>query len=146
MNHKITESLYRLDLDRRRKLQPFFTALGLTPGQPRILRCLLEQGEALTQRALADTCLLEAATLSRALDRLEESGLVCRAPHGSSRRANLISLTPEGEVQAQKVAEGFRRMEDALCDGFSSAELADTIAMLEKLRANLEKLEDLGQV
>lgn len=145
MNNRITESLYLLDVDRRRKLQPFFTAQGLTPGQPRILRCLLERQEALTQRELADICRLEAATLSRALDRLEESGLVCRAPHGSSRRANLISLTPEGEAQAERVAGGFSRMEEALCRGFSPSEVAGVISVLEKLRANLERLEDLEQ-
>lgn len=144
-DRRVREKLYRLDADRRRALQPLFTGLGLTPGQPRILHRLLDRGESVTQRELADACALDAATLSRALDRLVENGLVSRAPHGSSRRANLISLTPEGEERAKAVAEGFRRMDEVLCDGFSSAELEELVTALEKLQRNLDRLEDLGE-
>lgn len=145
MSYQLLDALYQLDINRRRKLQVFFTELGLTPGQPRILRCLLEGGRALTQRELADECQLDATTLSRALDRLEQSGLVCRAPHDSSRRANLISLTPEGESRAGEVAKGFRRMEEALGHGLSTHERDSLFALLEKVKVNLDEMGKIGE-
>ena len=85
---EIRSLLFQLDRARRRLMQPYFTALGLPlgQGQPRILTRLLE-GDGLTQRVLAQACGLDAATLSRALDRLEEAGLIARESHPDSRRA-----------------------------------------------------------
>ena len=54
----IRKILHRLDLERRQLMRPKFLKIGLTvgEGQPRILNCLLEQGE-MSQRELADACL-----------------------------------------------------------------------------------------
>ena len=73
-NPALRTLLFQMELSRRRLIQPWFSALGLTlgQGQPRILARLL-QGDGLTQRELADACALDAATLSRTLDRLEEN-------------------------------------------------------------------------
>jgi len=51
----IRKILHRLDLERRQLMRPKFLEMGLTvgEGQPRILNCLLEQGE-MSQRELAD--------------------------------------------------------------------------------------------
>ncbi|SBW08154.1 Transcriptional regulator, MarR family [uncultured Eubacteriales bacterium] len=138
----VREQLYRLEVDRRRRLQPLFAHLNLAPGQPRILNYLLEQGGGLTQRELADACYLDATTLSRALDRLEERGLVSRSTNGANRRANLITLTPEGEELAQEVAQGFRRMDEGLWQGFAPEEMEALMDGMERLRKNLDRLED----
>jgi DNA-binding MarR family transcriptional regulator len=137
----VREQLYRLEFDRRRRLQPLFAQLGLTPGQPRILSCLLEHGVGLTQRELADRCYLDATTLSRALDRLEEGGLVARSASGASRRAKRITLTPLGETKAAAVAENLARMDEALSQGFAPEELARLLDGLERLQKNLEGME-----
>ncbi len=143
-DNRIGDLLYRLEGERRRRLQPLFNSLGLTSGQPRILHRLLEGGGSVTQRELADACALDAATLSRALDRLVEDGLVSRTPHGSSRRANLITLTPRGEALAADVSQGFCRMDEAICAGFSPSQLEWLAEALGRVLGNLEGLEDLG--
>lgn len=139
----VRETLYLLELRRKRALQPQFNTLGLSPGQPRILDCLLDRGEGLTQRELAEVCGLDATTLSRGLDRLVEEGLVSREPHESSRRANLVTLTPAGKEKAEKVAKCFRAMDENLCWGFTDEEMEGLLAYLRKLRENLDGIGDL---
>ncbi len=137
----VREQLYRLEIDRRRRLQPLFAHLGLTPGQPRVLSRLLEHGGGVTQRELADSCYMDATTLSRTLDRLVERGLVSRSTDGSNRRANLIALTDTGEHLAQEVAAGFRHMDEGLWQGFTQPEMETLLKGLERLRENLNGLE-----
>lgn len=142
--HELRAILFQLEMGRRRLLQPWFTALGLTlgQGQPRILIRLL-QGDGLTQRELADACMLDAATLSRALDRLEEMGLIRREEHPGSRRSYLVRLTDAGREKAAQVQEGFDQVDDLLCQGFSQAELDRLHGDLERLRDNMDRCEGL---
>ncbi|MCI5928308.1 MAG: MarR family transcriptional regulator [Pseudoflavonifractor capillosus] len=143
-NDALRTILFQMDLSRRRLLQPWFSSLGLTlgQGQPRILARLL-QGDGLTQRELADECMLDAATLSRALDRLEEMGLIRREEHPGSRRSYLVRLTDAGREKAAKVQEGFEQLEELLCQGFSPDELERLQRDLEHIRANLDRCETL---
>ena len=143
-NDALRTILFQMDLSRRRLLQPWFSSLGLTlgQGQPRILARLL-QGDGLTQRELADECMLDAATLSRALDRLEEMGLIRREEHPGSRRSYLVRLTDAGREKAAKVQEGFEQLEELLCQGFSPDELERLRRDLEHIRANLDRCETL---
>ena len=54
---------------------------------------------------LADICILDVTTMSRALDKLEQSGLLKRSTNPQCRRSWLISLTEEGNSLADKVIE-----------------------------------------
>ena len=141
---ELRSMLFQLELSRRRLLQPWFSGLGLTlgQGQPRILARLL-QGDGLTQRELADVCVLDAATLSRALDRMEETGLIRRVENPGSRRSYLVRLTDAGREKAAQVQQGFDRVDEVLCRGFSQAELDRLQEDLERLRANLDGCEGL---
>ena len=141
---ELRSMLFQLELSRRRLLLPWFSGLGLTlgQGQPRILARLL-QGDGLTQRELADACVLDAATLSRALDRMEETGLIRRVENPGSRRSYLVRLTDAGREKAAQVQQGFDRVDEVLCRGFSQAELDRLQEDLERLRANLDGCEGL---
>ncbi len=59
-----------------------FRALSEEP-RLRILRALLEAGEPLPQKALAELCGLSQANASRHLLQLAEAGLVTREPRGN---------------------------------------------------------------
>lgn len=53
--------------------------LGLSPGQPKVLEYLRLHGTQ-NQRSIADYCRIEPATVGSILTRMEEAGLVERAP------------------------------------------------------------------
>lgn len=137
----IRKIFHRMDLERRQLMRPRFLKLGLTvgEGQPRILNCLLEQGE-MSQRELADACFFDVTTMSRTLDKLEEAGLIRRNVNPASRRAYLIGLTREGREKALQVQEQFGWLDDALWEDIEEAEMEAAYEVLVKIEKNLRSV------
>ena len=84
---QIRKTLFEIEQQKRARVQRFLLEIGLTPGQgqARILSSLAAVGN-VTQRELADACLMDVTTMSRTLDRLEEKGLIRRERDPRSRR------------------------------------------------------------
>ena len=137
----IRKILHRLDLERRQLMRPKFLEMGLTvgEGQPRILNCLLEQGE-MSQRELADACMFDVTTLSRTLDKMEKAGLLTRKVNPASRRAHLITLTPEGKVKAGQVQKLFVWLDQILWGDIEEKEMENLYRTLEKIEENVKKV------
>ena len=136
----IRKILHRLDLERRQLMRPRFLERGLTvgEGQPRILNCLMEQGE-MSQRELADACMFDVTTLSRTLDKMEKAGLVTRKVNPASRRAHLIALTPEGKEKAGRVQEQFAWLDQVLWGDIEEKEMESLYRTLEKIEETVKK-------
>ena len=130
----------RVELLRRKLLRPHFIELGLTvgQGQPRILRMLRLKG-AMSQRELADLCVLDVTTMSRTLDKLEKMGLVNRTDNPACRRSWVISLTPLGEEKADKVIELFKMADDIFSDRMTDEEVKKLYDMLAVIEENVER-------
>lgn len=130
----------RVELLRRKLLRPHFIELGLTvgQGQPRILRMLRLKG-AMSQRELADLCVLDVTTMSRTLDKLEKMGLVNRTDNPACRRSWVISLTPEGEEKADKVIALFKMADEIFSDGMTEEEIKKLYDMLAVIEENVER-------
>lgn len=135
----IRKILHRLDLERRQLMRPRFLEMGLTvgEGQPRILNCLMEQGE-MSQRELADACMFDVTTLSRTLDKMERAGLLTRSVNPASRRAHLITLTPAGEEKGKQVREQFAWLDQVLWEDIEEKEMENLYRTLEKIEKNLK--------
>ena len=138
--NNIRKILHRLDLERRQLMRPRFLEMGLTvgEGQPRILNCLMEQGE-MSQRELADACMFDVTTLSRTLDKMEKAGMVTRKVNPASRRAHLIALTPEGKEKAGRVQEQFAWLDQVLWGDIEEKEMESLYRTLEKIEENVKK-------
>lgn len=54
------------------------------------------------------------STLTGILDRLDRKGFIRRQINEADRRSNLIELTPQGEVAAERIAEAMDRVEHKL--------------------------------
>ena len=127
----------RVELLRRQLLRPYFIELGLTvgQGQPRILKTLRSKG-AMSQRELADLCVLDVTTMSRTLDKLEKMELVKRTDNPECR---VISLTPSGEEKADKVIELFKMADEVFSDGMTAEEVEKLYALMDIVEKNIEK-------
>lgn len=79
----------------KNRVRPEMALIGLSPGQPKLLTFLALNGECF-QKDLAAACDIEAATISKLLNSLEENGLIRRDPHSGDRRATRIALTEAG--------------------------------------------------
>lgn len=100
----------------------------------------LFRGECTTMAELARDLQLDPAAVTRALDRLEAKGLVRRERSASDRRVVLIELTAEGRRVAPLVPEALAEVFNAHLAGFSAAEWATLIELLQRMLSNGETL------
>jgi DNA-binding MarR family transcriptional regulator len=102
--------------------------LDLTPVQAHALR-LLDPGQPLGMRALADVLYCHASNVTGIVDRLESRGLVERRPGAGDRRVKTLALTAEGAVVRAQVIELMREPPAAL----AALSPADTLALRDIL-------------
>ena len=107
-------------------------ALGLSPGQPKILECLTHLGES-NQKAIAAYCEIEQATVGSILSRMERDGLVRRSQREGNRRSLYVSLTPRGEDLGAKMEDIFRRADEMLSAPLSPEEQHALAGLLTRL-------------
>ena len=89
---------------------------------------------------------LTSGSITTAIDRLEQRGLVARATDASDRRARLVHLTRDGKA---RIAKEFARHGDAMnraADGLSKAERGTLIDLLRKLGTTAERQLDVGDL
>jgi DNA-binding MarR family transcriptional regulator len=114
--------------------------LDLTRAQWRALKSLA-RAEGVTQVELADQLDMEPIAVGRVIDRLQKAGFVERRADPADRRVWRLYLLPHsaqvtGNVEA--VAQALRK--DAMA-GISAADLATTLAVLDRVRENLTQLD-----
>lgn len=134
--YELRNLMFRTEMARRRKLQPVWAGMGLIAGQPRVLS-QLKLKDRITQRELSDACSIEPATLSRALDRLEDMGYIVRNENPGCRRSYLVVLTEDGKRAAEQVHQIFRDIEDEMMQGFSQEEMQTLYGFMMRIYENL---------
>lgn len=117
--------------DRRLKL------IGMAPGQLPVYY-ELAKGAQLTQKALAEAAAVEQPTMAATLSRMERDGLLNRAPDLKDKRSSLFSLTPAALGNAALVRQIIDDGNNAALAGFSDAEQAALLDMLNRIIANLD--------
>lgn len=117
---------------------PFYTVLtryGVARSEWRVLAVLHEFGE-LGVVDLANEALSPQPTVTHALRRLEERGLVARAPGATDKRQRVVSITASGSTLTAALIEEAKRLEaDALAD---AGDLSDLVGQLTRLTAIVE--------
>ena len=112
--------------------------MGVTGPQARLLLVLgLHEGE--NQGFYADRLDVEAITLCRMLDRMEDAALIERRRDPADRRAWRVHLTPAGRDLLPRLREGVAPMVEAMLTDLSEDDRARLGAMLELVRGNLAR-------
>jgi DNA-binding MarR family transcriptional regulator len=114
--------------------------LGLSRAQCRLIGQIAysEPGHAPTQAELAQNLDLTPMAVATLVDRLEAAGWISRRPSETDRRANSIELQPRAVAALDKAMTVSDRVQDAALAGFSAAERKQLVAMLQRVRANLQ--------
>ena len=114
--------------------------LGLSRAQCRLIGQVKynESGRPPTQAELAQHLDLTPMAVATLVDRLEAAGWIARRPSETDRRANTIALQPRAEAALDKAMAGSDRVQDAALAGFSAAERRQLLALLQRVRANLQ--------
>lgn len=111
-------------------------ALGITQTQYAILASLRwfeEQREPPTQAHLVEHARIEKMTLSKAIRKLEEAGLLQRDPSPHDSRAVHVRFTARGRKLVQKAVRAVEAADDAFFAALSPAQLAQYKAVARAL-------------
>jgi len=87
---------------------------------------------------------LDKMQVSRAVSRLEEAGLITRAPDDTDRRAKILTLTAAGRILFQKIVPLARAREDYLLEDLDAEERAVLEKAMDKLLARAQGLIERG--
>lgn len=132
VNQPLHRLLLRAQSAMNREILARASALGLSPGQPKVLEFLLHNGET-NQKAIADYCEIEPATVGTILTRMERDGLIDRARHKGNRRSLYVTLTPRGQEVAQAMDLAFRQADEAAAASLTGEQRELLCAMLADL-------------
>jgi MarR family transcriptional regulator, transcriptional regulator for hemolysin len=125
----------------RRNFNRRVQSLGLTQAQWRAI-AHLSRKEGLTQTELADRLDVQAITLTRLIDRMQNAGWVERRDHPSDRRAVQLFLTGKCEpILAEMQSRAADTLRDALT-GIASGAQQQLVEALERMKRNLAACED----
>jgi|SRR5690349_7009244 len=115
-------------------------SIGLGLSDFGVLEALLHKGP-LPVNAIGEKIRLTSGSISIAIDRLEQKGLVARHDDPEDRRARIVHLTPQGrKLIGCAFADHARAMEQAT-SGLSKPERAEAIRLLKKLGARAVELQ-----
>ena len=117
-------------------LRPHLGKLGLSPGQPKVLRCLDALGPC-SQRMLADYCEVDPSAICRMLDSMERDGFLIRRPSKTDRRAGEVALTEKGREAFAAWDSQLEHLEGRMLQGFSPRERAQLAELLERAYRNV---------
>jgi DNA-binding MarR family transcriptional regulator len=115
--------------------------LGLSRAQCRLISQVASNDgdRAWTQADLAQQLDLTPMGVATLCDRMEAAGWIVRRPSATDRRANSIELRPQAEVALDKAIAVSDAVQESALAGFSAAERKQLLAMLQRVRANLQQ-------
>jgi DNA-binding MarR family transcriptional regulator len=116
---------------------------GLTRDEWRVLAALADCGTVKTSKVIEHTT-LEKMQVSRAVQRLEEAGLVDRQPDPEDGRGWLLGLTASGRALYRKIVPVVTAREAFLLDALDPAERQALDAALKKVLERARLLNAQG--
>jgi DNA-binding MarR family transcriptional regulator len=129
----------RLARELERELERVYREHGLEPGWHDVLATLRRHGAPYQLRPseFSSTLMLTSSGTTKRLDRLEQAGLISRAPDPQDRRGVVITLTPAGLELIDAVMEAHLANERRLLDALSEPERKRLADLLRKLQLGL---------
>jgi DNA-binding MarR family transcriptional regulator len=129
----------RLARELEQRLETVYREHGLEPGWHDVLATLRRQGPPYRLRPteLASASMLTSSGTTKRLDRLEQAGLITRAPDPQDRRGTLIALTDAGRELIDRVTEPHLQNEHRLLAALSEADRRRLADLLRKLQLGL---------
>ena len=124
----------------RRMFDGNIRELGMTSLQWRAV-ARLHREPGMRQSELADLLEVEPITLSRMIDRLADSGMVCRKPDPNDRRAWNLYLTDKAQPLMAQLQHEADQVQELALTGIDEEERAVLARLVERVRGNLSRRE-----
>lgn len=147
--HDMELSLAYLLSDSARLLRRAFDArvreLGMTSPQARLL-LILDVTEGENQGYYAERLEVEPISLTRMIDRMEESGLIERRRDPADRRAWRLFLTERSRQVIDQVRAKLAGLEEEMVAGLAPPEREALASFLEAIRSNFTNIRTPTEV
>ena len=134
---QFVDAWYGLDAASARHFYPKAARLGLTRGQPRMLR-FLGENDGCRQKDIAEKFYIRAASVSGILSTMEKEGLIERKINPDSRRETLVYLTELGYQKREQVMEMYRALDQEVFESFDDGEFNGLLETMERIRNIME--------
>lgn len=108
---------------------------ALLPGQPKVIDYLMSHPDSF-QREIADGCLIDPATLSPILGKMEDSGLIRRDKTDDNRKNSIVFLTARGKEGGRRLRELFLETEQMVCSNLSGEKINTLLESLLQIQKN----------
>ena len=109
-----------------------FQGSGLGDSDFRVLEVLLHKGP-LPVNTIGPKVFLTPGSISTAVDRLHERGLVSRTESETDRRVRVVDLTPEGRALIKQIFNAHAKDMEKLAEALTRAERLQLLKVLKKL-------------
>lgn len=136
MGGPVSHAVSRVARLHRNAAGKLLRGLGLYPGQEFLLMHLWDTG-AVRQAELIKAMDLDPSTVTKMLQRLEQTGHVRRRPDPDDRRAVLVEATVESCALRTDVCDAWSSLEEHTLAGLEPAERTELIRLLAKVEENL---------
>lgn len=113
-------------------------AMGLLPGQPKVLEYLSEHdGSRATDICVG--CVLDKSTMTSLLSRMETAGLVERRRSETDGRASTVWLTTHGAETARRMRASIAEVDDAAMEALGEEDYRRLAALLRRATAAFDR-------
>jgi MarR family transcriptional regulator, transcriptional regulator for hemolysin len=130
--------VHELSRLRRKAIDQRLQPLGITGAQWWLLTYIsLRPG--LSQARLADELNIGKVALGGLIERMMKLDLIDRRPDEQDKRVNLIFLSKGGKAMVKEITIVSSSMQDEALEGISKEELEVAMAVLVRMKDNLEK-------
>ncbi|HHY82006.1 MAG TPA: MarR family transcriptional regulator [Clostridiales bacterium] len=140
-NKSIIHQLIFFAVKHRKIMLHYLNETGVYHAQHRLLMEIAHNPSA-SQIDLARSMEVSAATIAVSLKKLRKGGYVNKEIDEGDNRLNQITITEKGKKVVEQSKQIFESTERKVLDGFTDEEKAALFSLLQKLNANLVKMED----
>lgn len=125
----------------RRIMQNYLDETGVYQSQHRLLMEIARNPNA-SQKDIARSMDVSAATIAVSLKKLERGGYIKREADEGDNRLNKITITEKGNRVVEQSRKIFESAEGKVLEGFTDEEKSALMVLVQKLNNNLERMEE----
>jgi len=140
-NKKIIHQLINFAVKHRRIMQNYLDKTGVYHAQHRLLMEISRNPNA-SQKDIARSMDVSASTVAVSLKKLEKGGYINKEMDEGDNRLNKITITEKGNKVVEQSKQIFDSVDRQVFAGFTDEEKTTLLVLLQKLNANLVRMED----
>jgi len=140
-NKEILHQLITFAVKHKRIMQNYLDETGVYQFQHRLLMEIFRNPH-VSQKDIARTMDVSAATVAVSLKKLEKGGYIKRETDEGDNRLNKIAITEKGNNIVEKSRKIFESANRKVFEGFTGEEKSALLVLIKKLNANLARMED----